>query len=87
MIAECLNPGAAPRDLRQLAEEFRARATRVEARHGKETWVQTLNVIAAFEQCAEALEAYVALETRPQEQVPAPPPLCALPPVPTANPS
>jgi len=48
--------------LQRLAEEFRARATRVEAKHGKEQWVQTINVIEAFEQCAKDLEAVLAAE-------------------------
>lgn len=52
--------------LRQLAEEFRLRATVVEAKHGKRTWTQTINVIEAFEQCAAELEAFAEiLETPP----------------------
>lgn len=44
--------------LLQLAESFRARATAVEAKHRKDSWTQTINVIEAFEQCAGDLEAY-----------------------------
>ncbi len=48
--------------LKLMAEGFRTRATAIEAKHGKETWVQTVNVIAAFEQCAEELEAFLAAQ-------------------------
>jgi hypothetical protein len=46
--------------LRCLAEAFRQRATRVEGTHGKLKWVQTCNVIEAFEQCALEVEHFAA---------------------------
>jgi hypothetical protein len=67
--------------LRQLAEHFRRRAAAIELKHAKTTWVQSINVVEAFEQCAQDVEALCApppaantssecrlLEPKPPEQ-------------------
>lgn len=75
--------------LRRLAEQFRTRAGLVEGKHGKLVWVQAINVMEAFNQCAEHLETFLheTLETGPQEPAPAQAPLCAVPSPQTTNPS
>ncbi len=78
-----------PRRLRQLAEHFRLRGAQIEGKYGKLQWLQAINVIEAFQQCAEELETILneTLETAPQEPTPAPAALCAAAPPETNNPS
>jgi hypothetical protein len=60
-------------ELKTLAENFRRRATAIEAKHGRLTWVQVVNVIEAFEQCAGELEEfYATLRPVPPAQTPNP---------------
>lgn len=75
--------------LKLMAEEFRNRGHFIEAKYGKGSSVELVNVIEAFNQCAEELETFLneTLETRPQEQAPAQDPLRPVSPAQTINPS
>lgn len=55
-------------ELLRIAEDFRQRATKVEVAHGRESWLQSVNVILAFEQCAEEIEALANAQSNPQPE-------------------
>jgi len=74
--------------LRIMAEDFRRRGGLIEGKYGKLTWVQSINVLEAFQQCAQELEQFCAtLENIPQKPAPPETALGALQAAVTTNPS